>query len=126
MLQKVRIFIQRHENGTYTVTVPGVRSIPAGEEWISLAAHGLMLEEAKEELRQALEKALPKVDPALLHRYGNFKADRESSSSSPREQPLHVAPRGGERGHLAGADEAMLVARSNPISVSTLSTIWPR
>ena len=60
MKQKFRLFIQKHENGAYTVTVPGFSSIyvednddgpvPAAP---SLAAHGYMVEEAKDDIRTA-------------------------------------------------------------------------
>jgi ATP-dependent Clp protease ATP-binding subunit ClpA/protein subunit release factor B len=80
MHQKFRLFVQRHENGTYTVTVPGVKHVTLEDEWDDvfpatsrLAAHGLILDELKEDLRDALRKWLSKADPSLLNQYSNHR-----------------------------------------------------
>lgn len=62
----VRLFVQRHENRTYTVSVP----IFAG-----LAAYGPTLEECKQEVAEALAKRLAEIDPDLLHLYA-FKPNQ--------------------------------------------------
>ena len=76
---KFRIFVQKHQNGTYTVTVPGVRRVsplptddvlPAAA---SLSAYGLLLEEARDDVREALQKWLAKADPAELGRLTNYR-----------------------------------------------------
>ena len=62
----IRLFVQRHENRTYTVSVP----IFAG-----LAAYGPTLEECKKEVAEALAKRLADVDHDLLHVYA-FKPNQ--------------------------------------------------
>jgi len=54
----VRIFIQKHENRTYTVTVPVLPNI---------SAYGPTLEECKEEVAQALVKRLSEMPAEYLH-----------------------------------------------------------
>jgi predicted RNase H-like HicB family nuclease len=54
----VRIFIQKHENRTYTVTVPVLPNI---------SAYGPTMEECKEEVAQALAKRLSDMPPELLN-----------------------------------------------------------
>lgn len=76
---KFRLFIQKHPIGTYTVTVPGVRRVsPLSTEDVlpaaaSLSAYGLLLEEARDDVREALEKWLAKADPAELGRLTNYR-----------------------------------------------------
>jgi ATP-dependent Clp protease ATP-binding subunit ClpC len=57
----VRIFIQKHENRTYTVTVP---VLPG------LSAYGPTLEECKEEVAQALAKRLSEMPAEYLQHVG--------------------------------------------------------
>jgi ATP-dependent Clp protease ATP-binding subunit ClpA/protein subunit release factor B len=78
-----RLFVRRHENGTYTVTVPGLRDIPGIDRWdeegpetSSLASHGLILEEVKADVREALEKWLSRCDPDALHRADNYRLEQ--------------------------------------------------
>src|SRR4028118_1882481 len=80
MKQKFRLFVQKHDIGTYTVTVPGIQRVMFADDWDDgvpaaprLAAYGLMLEELKEDIEQALAKWLAKADPTLLHRYSNYR-----------------------------------------------------
>lgn len=79
MLKKFHLFIQKHHNGCYTATVPGIHTIPeieSGDEYPdspTLASHGLLLEEVKDDIREALEKWLARVDPSALHRYDTYK-----------------------------------------------------
>lgn len=54
----VRLFIQKHENRTYTITVPNFPGI---------SAYGPTLEECKQEVTEALEKRLAELDPDTLH-----------------------------------------------------------
>lgn len=85
MRQKCRLFVQRHDNGTYTVTAPGIHHVSVADEWDeaapaapSLAAYGLTLEEAKDDVRIALEKWLGKVDVELRpsDRHGRKRHDQ--------------------------------------------------
>src|SRR2546421_12881946 len=100
MRQKFRLFVQKHDNGAYTVTLPGVQQISFadwdedGPEAPRLAAHGLMLEEAKDDLRQALEKWLAKADTATLNRYVNF---REGQSLEKVDVELRPSDRHGRK-----------------------------
>jgi ATP-dependent Clp protease ATP-binding subunit ClpC len=54
----VRLFIQKHENRTYTVTVPIFPGI---------SAYGPTLEECKQEIAEALAKRLSELDAETLH-----------------------------------------------------------
>ncbi|MFP4439905.1 MAG: AAA family ATPase, partial [Chloroflexaceae bacterium] len=54
----VRLFIQKHQNRTYTVTVP---------DFPGIAAYGPTLEECKQEVAEALEKRLAEMDPDTLY-----------------------------------------------------------
>ena len=54
----VRLFIQKHENRTYTVTVPVLANI---------SAYGPTLEECKEEIAQALVKRLSEMPADYLN-----------------------------------------------------------
>jgi ATP-dependent Clp protease ATP-binding subunit ClpA/predicted RNase H-like HicB family nuclease len=56
----VRLFVQRHENRTYTVGVPLFPTI---------SAYGPTLEECKLEVAEALAARLSEIDPDELHRY---------------------------------------------------------
>jgi ATP-dependent Clp protease ATP-binding subunit ClpC len=103
MQQKFRIFVQRHANGTYTVTVPGLYDFSVANPWEDdapaaprVAAHGLILEEAKDDLRVALAKWLPKVDPAVLHRAVNY---REEQSLEKVDVELRPSDRHGRKRH---------------------------
>ena len=103
MVQKFRLFVQRHDNGTYTVTVPGIDNVWPADGWDDdlpetprLAAHALALEEAKEDVRAALEKWLATADPASLANYGNYhpeqcleKVDVELRPSDRRGRKRH-------------------------------------
>ncbi len=84
MKQKFRIYIRKHDNGNYTVTVPGVKHVTFRSDWRNwddderpatqrLASYGPILEEVKDDVREALEKWLRSADPSLLHRYSNWK-----------------------------------------------------
>ena len=53
----IRLFIQKHENRTYTVTVP---AIPG------MTAYGPTLEEVKQELAEALAKRLGEIPPEFI------------------------------------------------------------
>lgn len=54
----VRLFIQKHENRTYTVTVPIFPGV---------SAYGPTLEECKQEIAEALTKRLSELEPEALH-----------------------------------------------------------
>lgn len=101
MHQKFRIFVQRHDNGTYTVTVPGIQQIGLADLWDevrpaapSLASHGLILDEIKDNVAQALAKWLARADPADLNRYTNFK---EGQSLEKVEVELRPSDRHGHK-----------------------------
>jgi ATP-dependent Clp protease ATP-binding subunit ClpA/protein subunit release factor A/predicted RNase H-like HicB family nuclease len=53
----VRLFIQKHENRSYTVTVPIFPGV---------SAYGPTLEECKQEIAEALAKRLSEIEPASL------------------------------------------------------------
>ncbi len=53
----IRLFVQKHENRTYTVTVP---AIPG------MTAYGPTLEEVKQELAEALAKRLGEIPPEFI------------------------------------------------------------
>lgn len=55
----VRLFIQRHDSRSYTVSVPIFPGV---------SAYGPTLEECKQEVAEALEKRLAELEPELLHR----------------------------------------------------------
>lgn len=101
MFQKFRIFVQRHDNGTYTVSVPGIRHIALADDADdvrpaapSLASHGLILEEGKDNVRQALAKWLAKADPGELNHYTNY---REGQSLEKIELELRSEDRHGRK-----------------------------
>src|SRR5439155_23961073 len=103
MRQKFRLFVQRHAIGTYTVTVPGLHDFSLADPWSDdapaasrIAAHGLILEEVKDDVRAALAKWLPKVDPAHLHTYANY---REDQSIEKVDIELRPADRQGRQQH---------------------------
>lgn len=82
MQQKFRLFVQRHDNGAYTVTVPGIDHIsldwdddvrPAAQ---SLAAHGPILEEVIDDVRQALAKWLARADVSELNAYNIYREEQ--------------------------------------------------
>ncbi len=102
MFQKFRLFVQKHHNGSYTATVPGIHGIPdieSGDEYPdspTMASHGLLLEEVKDDIREALEKWLAKVDPSSLHRYNNY---REGTRLEKVELELRPSDREGKKRH---------------------------
>lgn len=56
----VRLFIQKHENRTYTVSAPTFPGV---------AAYGPTLEECKQEIAEALVKRLSEMEPETLYLY---------------------------------------------------------
>jgi ATP-dependent Clp protease ATP-binding subunit ClpA/protein subunit release factor B len=103
MRQKFRLFVQKHDIGTYTVTVPGIERVSVANEWDdespaapSLASYGLMLEEVKDDVREALAKWLSKVDPAQLSRYNNYKDGQYLEKA---EVELRLSDRHGRKRH---------------------------
>ncbi len=60
MKHTVRLFIQKHENRTYTVTLP---------EFPSISAYGPTLEECKQEITEALVQFLAEMEPASIQQY---------------------------------------------------------
>ena len=103
MKQKFRLFVQKHDMGTYTVTVPGVQRVSLVDDWDDavpavprLASYGLLVEEVKEDIEQALAKWLAKADPTLLHRYSNY---REGQYLEKVEVELRPAGRDGKKRH---------------------------
>jgi DNA replication protein DnaC/predicted RNase H-like HicB family nuclease len=58
MKLSVRLFVQRHENRTYTVTVPIFPGV---------SAYGPTLEECKQEIAEALAKRLAEMEPESLY-----------------------------------------------------------
>ncbi|MDQ7826071.1 MAG: AAA family ATPase [Candidatus Eremiobacteraeota bacterium] len=79
MKQKFRLFVQKHENGTYTVTLPGIHYVPVPIDDAvqpassSLSSYGPILEEVKDDVRIALEKWLARVDPSHLAMLSNHR-----------------------------------------------------
>jgi ATP-dependent Clp protease ATP-binding subunit ClpA/protein subunit release factor B len=103
MRQKFRLFVQRHDNGTYTVTVPGIQQVSLADTWDfsqpaapSLSAYGLVLEELKDDLSIALAKWLAKADAAELNRYSNY---REGQSLEKVDVELRPSDRHGRKRH---------------------------
>ncbi len=102
MRRKFRLFVRKHDNGTYTVTVPGIARIPEPDDWediqpaaSSLAAHSLVLEEAKDDLRTALEKWLCRVDAAELHRFDNHREGQRLEKVEIELRPTARDPQAG-------------------------------
>src|SRR5690349_96805 len=56
----VRLFVQKHQNRTYTVSVLLFPSV---------SAYGPTLEECKQDVVEALAKVLAEADPDSLHAY---------------------------------------------------------
>src|SRR5262245_60176703 len=85
MERRFRLFVQQHHYGGYTVTVPGLPYLPSpsgiyddgpgGGSPVSpsLAAHGFVLDEVKEEIEKALRKWLSRCDPAELGSFDNYR-----------------------------------------------------
>lgn len=102
MQQKFRVFVQKHENRTYTVTLPGIRYIEIEdiEDDLplsrSLSSYGPILEELKDDLRIALEKWLKKVEPAMLNSIINY---REGQSLETVEVEIRPADRTKRKRH---------------------------
>ena len=80
----VRLFIQKHENRVYTVTVPIFPGI---------SSYGPTLEECKQEIAEALTKQLSEIEPELLHLY----ALRPNQSLEKVTVELHPTDRHGKR-----------------------------
>jgi ATP-dependent Clp protease ATP-binding subunit ClpC len=74
----VRLFIQRHENRSYTVSVPIFPGV---------AAYGTTPEECKQEIAEALAKRLAEVDPELLHTYA-FKSNQRLEKVTAELRPI--------------------------------------
>jgi ATP-dependent Clp protease ATP-binding subunit ClpC len=102
MFRKFRLFIQKHHNGNYTATVPGIHGffdIESGDDFpesSTLASHGPLLEEVRQDIREALEKWLTRVEPSALHRYDNY---REGARLEKVELELRPAGKEGKKRH---------------------------
>lgn len=80
----VRLFIQKHDSRSYTVTIPNFPGI---------AAYGPTLEECKQEIAEALERSLAELEPEALHRY----ALRPNQRLEPIAVELRPTDRHGKR-----------------------------
>lgn len=80
MKQTFRLFVQRHENRSYTVSVPLFPSV---------SAYGPTLEECKLEAAEALAARLAEIDPNEMHRYAlppNQRLEKATVELRPTDQ----------------------------------------
>lgn len=80
MKQTFRLFVQRHENRSYTVSVPLFPSV---------SAYGPTLEECKLEVAEALAARLAEIDPNEMHRYAlppNQRLEKATVELRPTDQ----------------------------------------
>ncbi|NLI01350.1 MAG: AAA domain-containing protein [Chthonomonadales bacterium] len=79
MKLRFRLYVRRTDQGTYTVTLPGVpKFVPIDGNYDDypasprFAAYGPVLEEVKSEIREALELWLPWADPEWIRAASNY------------------------------------------------------
>ncbi len=80
MKQRFRLFIVRHQNGVYWVSLPGIDDIELASGYddrypavADLSASGHVLDEVKREVHKGLERWLPLADPEWLARSANLR-----------------------------------------------------